>query len=282
MKVTIPATIAEAQNGLNALGRIITARQWERAAIVAAYVQPDYGHGGRSETRTSASLESAVAFAARGIVGLRSDHTVARYVNAWLAERPRPQPGDVVNLDGLDEWPPESSTEDAVKRNSKATGKALADPDFARKVIETMGDDGRSTVVDAAAAYDPKLIAAAIEGSEDVADAVVADPNAHLEVIKASSRRHADGSSLPEPSVPEPFARLLTYLHVHALVADADAMRQLVVKEFGSAYVWRPGEREAVIERLDHVTAAVSDVLAVLTADVSDESLARLIEGGNE
>jgi len=103
--IHIPDDIEAAAVQLEGMGRIITAAEWERAAIVATYVQPGKGHGGRAETFDIERLESARVFARRGIHGLRSAGTVLIYVSNWLAVRSRPVPGDDVDMDGLPEWP---------------------------------------------------------------------------------------------------------------------------------------------------------------------------------
>lgn len=90
--ITIPASIDDAVEALTGLGELITARKWERAAIVAAFVHLDQGHGGR-ETSTSGRL-SARQFAELGIVGLSATTSVTKYVQAWLdthdGKYPRP------------------------------------------------------------------------------------------------------------------------------------------------------------------------------------------------
>lgn len=101
----VPATLDEATAELTQIGQLATATEWRRAAIVASFVQLDAGHGGR-ETANSRRL-SASAFAARGIVGLRTHDTVARYVRAWLDEHEQqyPEPGALVELPDKT-WPP--------------------------------------------------------------------------------------------------------------------------------------------------------------------------------
>lgn len=92
--ITIPTTVEDAVEHLGGLGALITARKWERAAIVAAFVRLDLGSGGRQEASTSGDFESASSFAARSIVGLSSITSVTKYVQAWLDKHdgnyPRP------------------------------------------------------------------------------------------------------------------------------------------------------------------------------------------------
>lgn len=108
-KVEIPETLEEAVQALAGIGRLLTAKEWERAAIVAAYVEPDLGHGGRQETFSSERLVSARQFACHKIAGLSSQVSVLRYVKAWLQVAPRPEPGETVELPRA-AWPPKEDT----------------------------------------------------------------------------------------------------------------------------------------------------------------------------
>lgn len=105
-RIVVPATLDEAVERLTALDGIVTARQWERAAIVAAHVRLGEGEGGR-EPSNSGQFLSARGFAELGIVGLRSTSTVTRYVNAWRDENAGNYParGRAIALP-VTEWPP--------------------------------------------------------------------------------------------------------------------------------------------------------------------------------
>ena len=54
--MTIRASIEEARGELSMLGGIVTASEWQRAAIVAAYVLPDSGRGGPGQVGSSDAL----------------------------------------------------------------------------------------------------------------------------------------------------------------------------------------------------------------------------------
>jgi hypothetical protein len=73
---------------------------------------------------------------------------------------------------------------------------------------------------------------------------------------------------------------MLTLLNMYAITADVDAMYDVVMRDFTGGYAWRPGEQEAVLECLDRAAQRLADARAVLTSEVSDEELARLMEGG--
>jgi hypothetical protein len=78
-KINIPGTIDEAVASLTGIGALLTAKEWERAAIVAAFVSLSEGKGKRNVS----SDISPVEFAALGIVGLKSKNTVWAYAQAW-------------------------------------------------------------------------------------------------------------------------------------------------------------------------------------------------------
>jgi len=106
-QVLIPRTIAEVEKSLGALGRLISAQEWERAAIVATFAEE--GRPGRpaaGENGGNPPFISYRAFAAKGIVGLTNHETVKHYVTCWLSQRDRPTPGEVVDLTGLPTFPP--------------------------------------------------------------------------------------------------------------------------------------------------------------------------------
>lgn len=82
---------------LDGMARLLHASDWERAAIVAAFVTLGEGKG-KSVGNATSSI-SPEAFAAKGIAGLKSKDTVRRYVEAWVATgRPPPEPGQSVAL----------------------------------------------------------------------------------------------------------------------------------------------------------------------------------------
>ena len=79
--IQIPKSLAEAATSLGAIDSLLTAKGWERAAVVAAFVRFDTGTGGSA---VEVPHLSARSFAALGIAGLKSDATVRLYVNRWL------------------------------------------------------------------------------------------------------------------------------------------------------------------------------------------------------
>ena len=95
-----PAVTVPTLDELTGLSRLLTATDWEKAAIVAAFVESDAGHGKRPILDVS---ESAKAFAARKIAGLSSATTVLRYVAAWTEagqQTPRAAAGGLRRVPG--------------------------------------------------------------------------------------------------------------------------------------------------------------------------------------
>jgi len=182
--IHIPSTLNEAVENLGAIGQIVTAREWERAAILATYVQPGAGQGARTSASSSGGLVSATVFASHGIHGLRSKDTVLRYVENWLAERPRPTPGEDVILDGLPDWPPDHT----------APARNITGPERREALVAQAEADGTgaSKVLDIAS--NPKAMAAAIKADPDVANAAM---NALVE------RNQRDPRLAPPPQTPE-------------------------------------------------------------------------------
>jgi hypothetical protein len=143
MKFTIPASIEDATSALTGVERLLTAKEWERCAIVAAFVTLDNKPGPKSSVTSDRSPER---FAALGIAGLKSKNTVQRYVERWEATgRAKPRPGEVIDLDGLPGWntgtdedrnvPTKTKAQD-VATQPGAVAAALADPTFRQKVID--------------------------------------------------------------------------------------------------------------------------------------------------
>jgi len=172
--VKIPRSVEEAETQLGILGALIHSREWERAAIVAAFVEV----GSQGVGKVSSDLSPA-EFAAKGIAGLRSKNTVQRYAEAWLSERPRPKPGEEIDLTGLPDWPP-NLTVGAPGGMTPERRDAL----MAAGVEAGMAKG--SKVVDIAA--NPRSLAAAI----------MADPSTAAVALRALQDRAAAAPSAPE------------------------------------------------------------------------------------
>lgn len=85
MNIRIPESIEAATAALEGVGALLTAKEWERAAIVYAFTR-DGGSGSRTDLptyRRNALGLTTGEFAALGITGLKSDTTVRDYRKAW-------------------------------------------------------------------------------------------------------------------------------------------------------------------------------------------------------
>lgn len=96
----IPADRESAIQRLTALDKAISARQWERAAIVAAYVRP--AKRGRPQSGNSGNpLFNVSEFTRLGIHGLTTGESVRAYLRAWeLSGEDTPEPGDDIPFIG--------------------------------------------------------------------------------------------------------------------------------------------------------------------------------------
>jgi hypothetical protein len=132
--IAIPATIEAVTADLNNVGELVTAKEWQRAAIVATYVQVgEQGVGVHQAGKATSSL-SPREFAALGITGLTSKDTVRKYARAWLNNHPRPEPGDTVTLP-TDPFPRTRTRErrnPATPTSNSPTARADSDYDKAR------------------------------------------------------------------------------------------------------------------------------------------------------
>jgi hypothetical protein len=112
-----PNNQTEYDKRMESTGQLLTAIGWERAALVAMIVEPDFGHG--KQTTSSSGLESATEFANRKYHGLRSRDTVLLYARAWLDRFPRPNWGEVIELP-TDDFPPTRQGSDGYESDDNA------------------------------------------------------------------------------------------------------------------------------------------------------------------
>ena len=249
--ITIPRSIRGAERKLAELGGLAHATEWHRAAIVAAYVDPDLGRGGPPNRRANRSSDvcSAEDFAEHGIAGLRSAATVRIYARAWLNSFDRPAPGQRLQLPDPDThpWPP--------TRPDSAGSRVSADPERAvEQVIERHGPEVVAQVVTQRApaatrsalvrhdteAVERSGLGAAGRGVQRVADQADAnyrsteygtdDPDAQW-VIEAARRLAERRLQRTE----DPSAELISALSVLESVANA--------WRTGSAPTWSAGDR---------------------------------------
>lgn len=153
----IPFSLDEAIERLVAIEGIVTARGWERAAIVWAFTLPD----DVDQVGTIPQKISFRAFAARRIAGLRDHHTVAKYHDAWQAaidsgDAKPVVPGDRIEIPDLP-WPHPAYKEARLGGDRRAAIEAV------------VGESGPSVASVAQVMEQPSAIAAAIRANPELA-----------------------------------------------------------------------------------------------------------------
>lgn len=197
--VDIPATLEEAKSRLGGLERLLTAKGWERAAIVYAFTRDD-GRTGRPPkvARTSDFLNFG-EFAALGISGLRSKDTVARYHRAWQeavdsgAAEPVEPGQKIIVLPGL-EWPPTRGGTDGY--SSEEGARRTIERIVARHGVEPVVEALRARRV--ATSYEAR---GEDHPSRRRADATITDEGViqHGQYVLAAYMAREDGTYEPGP-----------------------------------------------------------------------------------
>lgn len=166
-RITIPESVDSAAEQLGGLDRLVTAKEWERAAIVFAFTRND-DKGGRptaSENLTkSREVLTIIEFAGLGITGLRTQDTVRRYRTAWASTGRPTGPGMVVDLSGLGEFPPRPVMSDSGRRedlNDSAGWEGVSGAEAQRIAL-------RLPAMKAAIKGDAKVAAAASAALDEV------------------------------------------------------------------------------------------------------------------
>ena len=108
-RITIPATIEAATEALDGVDALLTAKEWERAAIVYAFTYESKGGRGTGGNLTETGQVSITDFAKRKIKGLERRETIAYYRLNWKAAIAAGKaveigPGDKVTLPDM-KWP---------------------------------------------------------------------------------------------------------------------------------------------------------------------------------
>jgi hypothetical protein len=171
-KITIPSTVEEAATALGGLEALLTAKEWQRAAIVAAFVKIGEGRG--KSIGNSSSAISPVRFAKLKINGLQSENTVRMYVQRWLDAHDgvHPEPGAQVLLPETP-WPVTRTGTDGYDSEEGA--------------VETIKKLTRKH---------PTAITKAAEESDEVAeataDAVEQSSPVRTKVVKRATKRNAE------------------------------------------------------------------------------------------
>jgi hypothetical protein len=135
--ITIPRSISAAGKQLAGVDQLLTAKQWERAAIVFAFTAD-------GRTRNSGKAEMSFKdFAAQGIRGLTDKSVVAEYHRIWQAavdtgDAPEVEPGDAVVLPTV-KWPGRQDADGQKRYVAK-------DPSSIARAINAMDEHERDTL----------------------------------------------------------------------------------------------------------------------------------------
>lgn len=193
-KITIPADIDSAVADLNGLGALITAKEWHRAAIVAAFVTLADGPG----KAPNGKGESPLSFSKHGITGLKDTGTIRRYVKIWESTgQPVPKPGHEISLPNL----PWAEWKDTLIEEGEITSKKATDYVTGPRVAEAIKDDPRiaEVAIKAAVAARPKEVATAVAKSRAVRTEIAEVDRAEVaDRLKEAGLVEHTGSKTPE------------------------------------------------------------------------------------
>jgi hypothetical protein len=246
-KVLIPRDIAGVEKSLGALGKLISAQEWERAAIVAAFVMV---------TPNGKGLDghmSAQDFAALGIVGLTTDKTVRHYFEAWTKNvgRERPVPGETVDLTGL-------PTFQANETVGAPGGMTPERRDALMKAGQDAGMKAGSKVVDIAA--NPKSMRLAIINDDKTAE----EARLALQARDIGARTGIDmGKAMTANPAEGPWSPM--WVTTERRVMDAISALSRHASE-------HPDEAQQVVDTLDAITDYIATRRALIVGVPDDIS----------
>jgi hypothetical protein len=257
--ITIPKTIESAKTALGEVGALLTAKSWERAAIVYAFTGP--GQPGPQGNRPATPRISFADFARLGIVGLTDNNTVSDYHEAWdkaikAGAASEVKPGDTISLPKLP-WPPGQTSR--------------------------RGSHGTETEARAYIARNPQVAVDAVKAVPAVAAAVTTaiahDTDLTNEVErKAFAKRIGakdNGPSVPTTTIP-------TFDYEKRLSAAITVVSEAIKDEQSGA--WTPGPGEAAMltvlylnlkDRADRYAAAQPVVHSEIDAFLRESNTAK-------
>lgn len=265
--IQIPPNLEAAEAQLASLDKLVTAKDWERAAIVYAFTEP-VAQGTRTDLFRTEQVEQAQAeidrvrylsfneFATLRIQGLRSYNSVARYHAAWQEAVDQEaavevHPGDTVQLPDLP-WPPHP------KRHTPTTSEVhdkLEDPETAREFFSS--PEGQE-VVQQAVSSDPLVAQAATRGLED--------------------RRERSDQDLTPPRPQSPTSELLdTRLLQQFRRVRREVQRAAELIGDGEVTVY-PDQREAYLELLSWTRTSLDLLEAGIRDGSVDDAVARILQ----
>lgn len=260
MSTVIPSTLDEVKEHLNGLGKLVTAKEWERAAIVWAWTRE-----GVNQYKSLVSSYQAMTitdFAKLGIINLTSRNAVRYYRERWQSivdkygDEYVVRPGDEIPA-VADPWREERSRDES---SGESTSNSAPQP----------------SVED---------VVAAIRNNPEVAQQVVADADARAAVARASFEYDGDAEEMANAADPQ-------RAEMGEITRRAnlwDAWRKIRY-DVDRAMTWTDRELEslseedktAVASQVRLIQSASNLMLSKLTGEFDTQLAALLDEGGSQ
>lgn len=173
--VAIPATIEEAVGALTGIDALLTAKGWERAAIVYAFTANQ--QGSQTDSRKVVNRLGVKEFADLGIAGLTTQDTVRLYRTAWIegGGNPLVEPGGWTILP-TGKFPPREDTNFGSR----------VSPAKAKETVEGWTPEAKAEAVKA-------LIA-----DTEVTDVVIDELAGHADIVEAAEKRMPGLPAVPK------------------------------------------------------------------------------------
>lgn len=251
----VPSSLEGATESLATLDGLVTASEWQRAAIVFAFTRGDLA--GRPRKSDQNLPLSIAEFAAAQIKGLSSRESVRRYRTAWQEAMKQGHasditPGQIVSLPDLT-FPPHNELAASPRRDA----------------LDVAADaDGVSRKATHQVATHLTALAAAIKADDKVAAAA----------MKALDDRYENAAKpIPRPATTgeAPISLVYEFRRLHRSV---DAIIQLVID--GKAIV-SDSEREAVLREVEWLRTALGYIEDGVKGDSLDQVLAEMLANGS-
>jgi hypothetical protein len=203
-RINIPGTIDEAVASLTGIGALLTAMEWERAAIVAAFVTLDTPDGRKPKLARTSQL-SPREFAAKGITGLKSKDTVRAYAQAWQeainqGEAVAAEPGATVALPDLT-WESRKAIE-ATPEPEQETESEIVDAEIVpddepivhnnRPTVTRPTTTGGNGTIAATPSWTEAERIAALAKANELAQKAATKPGDNLQTINVLSLRERE------------------------------------------------------------------------------------------
>jgi hypothetical protein len=203
-KINIPGTIDEAVASLAGIGALLTAKEWERAAIVFAFTRDDVKGGPRTNCLSSEAV-SVREFAEKEISGLKSTNTVSAYRKAWQeainqGEAVAAEPGATVALPDLT-WESRKAIE-ATPEPEQETESEIVDAEIVpddepivhnnRPTVTRPTTTGGNGTIAATPSWTEAERIAALAKANELAQKAATKPGDNLQTINVLSLRERE------------------------------------------------------------------------------------------